>query len=265
MSHASPPDDPDDYEDPDDGVELELEPVDPAVLAADRSRAARKVEQVLGSVDLDEMVRNPYEGEGLGVDWQGWKSIRFTTRHLLILTAILAVAMSIGRSAGGVMLAFIAAVVGCGGGWFWVYREERRLAAAKEMRKEQLRAAGFGANRPPSAPVIDDVRNAVKLNPYANFKFQYSLRQLLGAMTVSAVVMGVLRLIGPGALSLGLGVIAILGLVIYAAGFEAPAIFILGWWVLLALYLFFGFVAALLPAKAALRHNAPTASITRRC
>ena len=60
---------------------------------------------------------------------------------------------------------------------------------------------------------------------------RFSLRSLMIAMTVAAVIFGMIHFLGgPGPTATILGLIAFLGLVIHAVGFEPPQSLILGWW-----------------------------------
>jgi hypothetical protein len=75
----------------------------------------------------------------------------------------------------------------------------------------------------------------------------FSLKQLFITMTVAAVMMALIASIGPDRMAIVLGLIALAGLVVQAAGVEAPAVVVLGWWLLLAMYLVVGLIAALRP------------------
>ena len=69
------------------------------------------------------------------------------------------------------------------------------------------------------------------------FRFQFSLRELLMTMTVAAVTLGILRLMGSAETAATLlGLVALFGLVIYAVGYEPPQVVVLGWWLTLVLY-----------------------------
>ena len=251
MPNANPP------LDDDDDAELELEPVDPEILEIERQRAQRKTDEAVARIDPDELFRE--EGEiGLGIDWEGWKRFRFTTRHLLILTAMLALVMTlfttVENPCSGIA---IICVIALGAGWYWVLRQERRQEADRARRREEFFAShgkrGEAATTEPA--VAEDV--AATTGPRFDFKFAFSLRELFIAMTVAAVVLGLLRLFGKDNMALALGVVALLGLVVQAAGFDAPRMIVLGWWILLVLYLAVGVLAALAPDEQAARRGAP--------
>ncbi|MCA9261435.1 MAG: hypothetical protein KDA61_19600 [Planctomycetales bacterium] len=233
MVHSpSSPSDPDDDE-------LELEPVDPEVLASERRRAEAKTTAAFERVNVDELIRE-HEGSD-DLDFELPKNFRFTTRHLLILTAIAAMVMALFQAQGGCMTAFILGVVGVSGGWIWVTILERRRDAQRRRRREALLH--------PERAAIDEVETSdIDADaPRRGFEFAFSTRQLLIAVTVAAAILGLLQIATPGAISLTMGLLALAGLAVNAAGFEPPREIVLGWWALLALYLLFGFVAAVLP------------------
>ena len=229
---------------PEDDDELELEPVDPEVLAAERRRTELKTQQALSSVDVEELVREEVPDDGLGVDWESFRQFRFTTRHLLILTAGLAVLMTLFTQADGCSAIFILGVVFVGGGWLWVLRHDRRIAARRTQRKEELLAGGYGSGMSP--PAAADMLDAPLPKPSSfDFKFAFSLKQFFIAFTAAAVMLGFIRIFGADKLSIVLGIIALLGLAANAIGLEAAPIVVFGWWLLLVLYLFVGLISAL--------------------
>jgi hypothetical protein len=70
-----------------------------------------------------------------------------------------------------------------------------------------------------------------------SFRPQFSIRQMFVLMTLSAVLLAMIRLLGgPAATASVLGLVALFGLVIYACGYEPPHTFVLGWWLILAMY-----------------------------
>jgi hypothetical protein len=61
-------------------------------------------------------------------------------------------------------------------------------------------------------------------------------------MTIAAVIMGLVHILGgmTPIVAMSLGTIALLGLVVHTFGFEVPPFLVLGWWVLLAMYVVLG-------------------------
>ena len=64
-------------------------------------------------------------------------------------------------------------------------------------------------------------------------------------MTVAAIVLGMMRLLGgPAVTASVLGLVSLLGLVVLAVGFEPPQIVVLGWWFIVLLYVVVSIFAA---------------------
>ena len=56
-------------------------------------------------------------------------------------------------------------------------------------------------------------------------------------MTVAAVVLGLIRVFGGAAITATLlGVFALIGLILLAVGYQPPQIVVLGWWLIILLY-----------------------------
>ena len=82
----------------------------------------------------------------------------------------------------------------------------------------------------------------------SEFKFQFSLRQVLITMAVAAVMLASLSIFGAKALTIALGVVALAGIAIQTFGlFDPPPIVVLGWWILLLMYLGLGLMTAFFP------------------
>lgn len=227
MGNADFPDDDDD--------ELELEPVDPEILAYEKSRASAKTDEALKKVEFDEIYEDPEHDPLLDVD--KLRQFRFQTKHLLMLTAALAVVLALFQIVDSACSAIaILVVVVLTAGWGYVIRRER----AERRRKDRLRAEFEAGRRPVDIPLPDMPE---EVEPQASeFRFSFSTKQLLLTITGAAIAMGMLTLIpNKGAVAMLLGLVAILGLVIHAVGFEPPAIVVLAWWMLLVCYLLLGF------------------------
>lgn len=233
----------------DDDAELELAPIDPDVLASERARHQRKIDDVVSRVDVDELVRETSIDDDLKIDWEGWKSFRFSTIHLLGLTAALAVLLTVLRSPQRGLAFFILIILALAGGWYWVLSKERILANAREARKKELIAKGFGtafANHEAAKVAAAEFEPA---RPLRGFRFSFSIAQVLITMTVAAVAMTLLHLVGGQVLSLSLGLLAAAGFLVYMLGFEVAPILVFGWWMLLLLYLIVGVITALASGK----------------
>jgi hypothetical protein len=241
----------------DDEGELELEPVDPEILAIERQRAQHRTEAAVGRIDVDELYGDASHHSDLGVDLSGLRQFRFTTRHLLILTAVLAIVLSLYIRLRACMSLFVLGVVAVAGGWIWVWRQERQRDIERARRREE-----FFSGALPSPTSLEAAEAALE-PPARRFDvhFGFSLRELLITMTVAAVAVGLLRWLGPEVLALVLGVVAVVGLVVHFAGFEPPGLVVLGWWLLLVIYLAVGaWLVAAADAKAAGRRVLPDSS-----
>jgi cbb3-type cytochrome oxidase subunit 3 len=233
---ATPPDD------DDDDYELELEAVDPEVLQHARERAARQVQQTEARAERLETFEAPSEADTIGFD--DFKGVRFTTRHLLIATAILAVLMSIVKLGGGCNGLFFAGMLALGYGWWFVLRKERKEQAERERRRLEIDARMATARKTAEGESAESSARMAGLEPADEelppekpaLTFSFSLKQLFWAFTVVALILGLAFLVGPDHASWMLGTIAVLGLAIHVMGFELPGIIVFGWWVLLVVY-----------------------------
>jgi len=200
------------------------------------------VQETQARAEILETYDTPSEADTLTLD--DFKGFRFTTRHLLIATAVLAVFMSVVTLGGGCNGLFIAALASLAYGWWFVLRKERKERLERERRRLEIDAR-IAASRKNAAgePVASTARMAglepaeeelVPEKPALSFSF--SLKQILWAFAVAAVVLAVAMLLGPDNASLILGLIAVIGLAIQVMGFELPGIIVFGWWILLVLY-----------------------------
>jgi hypothetical protein len=211
----------------DDGDEYELEPVDPEILARERERGEQQTRQAGAAVDVDQVYRET-EATDL-ITWDDLQGFRFTIRHLLIATAVLAIVMTLVKIADCLGM-FIVAVIALAVGWFFVLRKERRIRSERERRLAEL---GL-----PDAETLPAKAQAVEVSVAPAFRFSFSMKEMFIALTAAAVVFGLVRMLGgPENAAVVLGTIALVGLVVQLLGFEAPPLVILGWWLLLVLYI----------------------------
>jgi hypothetical protein len=233
--------------DDDDDAELELAPIDPEILAHERRRADQKTQTVLEKIDVDELFeQSAHTDFDLGTF--NWKQFRFTTRDLMIATAGLAVVLTVFQLAGACNAIFWLTAVALGAGFFWVNLQERRREAERQRMKEEF-LAGV---RKTSASASAEAESAEAATPRKRFevKFSFSMKELFATMTVAVVVVFLLQLMGPHNLAWILGMIAIAGIIANIAGFEAAPIIVLGWWLLLVVYLLVGLAAIFTEGKA---------------
>jgi hypothetical protein len=254
---------PDKPVDDDDDFELELEPVDPDVVAHVQQRARAKTDEAISSVDADELFRKPVHSD-LSVDWQFLSQFRFSTRHLLMLTAILAIILTLQQQLGGCNSIFIVAVVLLGAGWFYVLRVEQKQDAERARQREEF-LAQMKAGKPatPLDATTEAAASPISAEPFRrwNVKVSFSLKEIFITMTVAAVVLGLIRAFGANNMAIVLGLIALIGLVVQAAGFDAPRMVVLGWWMLLVLYLLVGLVAAIVGEDDTASRSVPQSNV----
>jgi hypothetical protein len=231
----------------DDDFELELEPVDPEIVAHQQQRAQAQTEAAVTKATFDELYEHPPEHQDYDIDFSQLRKFRFTTRHLLILTAILAIGLTLYLQLGGCMALFVMAAAAVGCGYFVVYRKERRERLELERRREEFLAKG--ASPAKSAADDDGPWAADEAEPRQEFRFAFSLKQLMITLTAAAVLLTVLRFVDVNILTLTLGLVALVGLAVQTFGFYEPRPgVVLAWWLLLVLYLGLGLLAAFFPS-----------------
>lgn len=245
-------------DDDDDDLELELEPVDPDIVAHQRARVEQKNEEIAARIDVKELFPDR-EYSDLDVDWSSLKQFHFTTQHLLGLTAIVAIVMSLYLRIQGCSTLFVVGVVAVAAGWFYVMRLERRQEAERERLRAEFLARGptpVGVGGTTNAPAVKEAAPTDAVveppRPRIDLKFAFSLKEALITMTVAAVTLGLIRWQGVDRMAIVLGLVALVGLIVQATGFQAPRIVVLGWWLLLVMYFFLAlYEAANLPKKSA--------------
>jgi hypothetical protein len=249
----------------DDDAELELEPPDAEVLAAEERRAKEAIEATMLSVDIDEIYRQSDRGrEGEILDkWARDFRFQFQVKHLLVATAVLAIVLTLWRLqilGTALVLLFMIAVATT---YFYVQWQERKQQQEADRRRREMYArqreyfekrnrgpaktgGGAVAVEPPPPPLRNEADVAwQEAAARQKLRFQFSLKQMLAAMISAAIIFGLVRVLGgPANTATMLGMLALVGLVVHAAGFEPPEIIILGWWLILVLYVFLSIVAA---------------------
>jgi hypothetical protein len=246
----------------DDDAELELEPPDAEVIAAEERRAKEAIEATMMTVDVNEIYRNADQRDDREIldNWVRNFRFQFQVKHLLIATAVLAIAMTLWRlQIFGTVLVLLF-MISIGAAYFYVVWQEKKQQQEADRRRQEMyarqRAYFERRSRGPATdaeaqpeqaagplPNEADARQEVAVRP--RFRFQFSLRQLLIAMASAAVLFGLMRFFGgPANTATMLGMLALTGLVIHAAGLDPPEIVILGWWLILVLYVVMSIVAA---------------------
>lgn len=248
---------------PEDDDELELEPVDPEIIAHRQERVQHVVESAVKRIDVDELYEGQSSYSDLELDLSGLKSFRFTTRTLLLLTAILAIGMTVYLQWGGCMVVFVGMLAAVAVGWYWVSKLDRQQELERARRREEFfaakgqPAAGAAAATVGSpskaaspfdpelaAPAAVEAEPAEK-RPFFDVKFAFSMQELFITMTAAAIAMGLSLLMPREYLAMILGLVALGGLITNASGYEPPRLVVLGWWLLMVFYLAVGLFAAM--------------------
>jgi hypothetical protein len=253
--------------DADRGDEYEIEPPDPEVLAGEDRRAQDTIESVRMSVDIDEIYREVERERGREIleSWFRNFHFRFQVKHLLIATAVLAILLTLYRL-GLMALVVVAVMLSIAGVFLYLQWQEKKYQDEADRRRQEMyarRRAQLGKKTPPGqegvAAAEESIEPIAPLPPLPNevdeiwqkarakreFHFRFSMQQLMVAMTAAAVIFGLVHLGGTPTATTLLGLIALFGLVIYALGFEPAEIVVLGWWLILVMYVLLSIVGAM--------------------
>ena len=253
-----PPEDDDDFE-------LELEPVDPEIIAHRQERVQHTVESAAKKIDVDELYEPRSDYSDLELDLSGLKSFRFTTRTLLLLTAVLAVGMTIRLMFGGCMLIFVAMLVTVALGWYWIGILERKQEAERLSRREafnarmaahpkspaaQAAATAQAAEPKPASPFDDGApTEEPEKRPFFDVDFAYSMQELLITSAAVAVAFGLLTWITKGHSPIVFGLVALAGIASLAVNFKPHRLVVLAWCALMVIYVGYGLVTMMMPVK----------------
>ncbi len=239
-----------DHDPANDDDELELEPIDPTILKHQQERTKRQSREAEDAFDINASYDDQNDPDD-PIDLEQLKKFRFTTRHLLIVTALLAMVMTMYIRLDGCMGLFVSGCIALGAGWWFVLREESRrlekIAASREEIAQRLvsrRAVEDGKPVPTPLPKIE-AKELEKLNAdwqrendaQPAFRFAFSMKELLITLTVAALILGFAQILGLQSAAMLLGFVALAGLLVQAFGVELPPLIVLGWWMLLVLYI----------------------------
>ncbi|MEX2317931.1 MAG: hypothetical protein WD669_12310, partial [Pirellulales bacterium] len=240
----------------DDDQEYEVEPPDADVLALEQRRAQEVVEAFETSIDVDEIYRDmARRNDPVSIKLPDTFRFRFQIKHMLIATAVVAIVLTMWRV--GMLVNFMGVILlsVLGGALAYVELQEqrrwmeaeRRWAEKYERRRQYLeRPARPRPHKAEAATIYDDLpfdspRPVTEAPLPPSFRFQFSLMQLMAAMTLAAVVLGVTHMLGgPAIAAMLLGFIALIGLAVHALGADPPQFVVLGWWLILVLYIMLG-------------------------
>jgi hypothetical protein len=254
--------------DADDGDEYELEPPDADVIAGEERRAQEVIEASQATIDIDEIYRDAarQRSDEILDNWlRDFKfRFQFQIKHLLIATAVLAIVLTLAKWGALGTIAVIGVMLTVAALFFYFQwqekkaedeaaRRRREMYARRRAHHEKMSGAGQPKPAPMSAPPLaaDSATTSdaewEKATTREKFRFRFSVRELLIAMTTAAIIFGLIRALGgPSNTATVLGFVALLGLIIHALGFEPPNVVVLGWWLVLVLYVALSVFAAAL-------------------
>jgi hypothetical protein len=244
--------------------EYELEGPDPAVLAAEQRRKDEALAALQRSIDIDEVYREQEHSRSSEI-LQDWAKkfrggLRFQVKHMLIATAVVAIGLTLWRLemlGTALVLLVMFSIIGV---YLYLQWKEKQYQDEVAVRRRELYARRREAQNNPSAvedrrpasqqtvasPLEDEVdqiwKEAMKGQ---EFRFQFSLAQMMLTMMGAAVALGVISILGPQNAATVLGLVALIGLVAHAIGFEPPPLVALGWWLLLLFYVLLSFLTVI--------------------
>jgi hypothetical protein len=257
-------------DDDDDGEDYELEPPDASVLAAEEQRAKDVIEASQATVDIDEIYRDAgrQRSEEIVENWMRdlKQGFRFQVKHLLFVTAALAIVLTLAQWLGFGAVVVLLVMFSVGGVYFYLQWQEKKAQDDAHQRRQEMfnrqRAHFEKTSGRSAANDVDEFVTSASASGAAtqsmyddpilqetttrpSFSFQFSMSQLMIAITVAAVIFGLVHLSGASNAATLLGFVALIGLIVHALGFDPPAVVVLGWWLILVLYVMLSIAAAL--------------------
>jgi hypothetical protein len=247
-------------DDADDGGDYELEPPDADVLAGEERRAREAIEETRAAIDIDEIYRDA-DRERSSEILEGWARdfrFRFQVKHLLIATAVLSIVLTLYKLEMLGTAVVLLVMISVAGLYFYLQWQEKKAQDEANHRREAVYARRRAQFKRMTGEAADDdasesgvekaIPKAAEPLPSAvdeawqqamaeeKFRFRFSLAELMFAMTTAAIIFGLVQILGGEVAATMLGFIALFGLVIHALGVEPPGVVVLGWWMILALY-----------------------------
>ena len=222
------------------GDELELEPVDPEILENQRRRVKSRARELEDRVDIEELFESAEQTDPITLN--EFKQFQFNTRHMLAVTALLAVAIAAGSRLGACAGMFAAVLLLLAAGWWLVTQKER---AQRVQRRREMEQRGAAYRAATDGNLSEAPQSLIAPKPRPALSFAFSLKQLLGTFAIAAVALVLTHSLGKAEnAALLLGFVALAGLLVHALGFDPPPVVILGWWLTLVLYILTEILAA---------------------
>jgi hypothetical protein len=251
-----------------DDTELELEPVDPQILAAAKQRAEEAVIAASQAINIDQIYRDlEHPDPQLPSELLENFRFQFQLKHLLVAMAVIALLVTVisrmSQSAlvGLFMIGFM--LIAYAGTAYFYLQDRRRQQEADRRRQEMYAArraqpgyrnpladaAATGSARGPAARKLtpEDYARAgvlVESKP-TRLIDRLTVNQWLTAGCIIATLFGIMYLVGgPQNCAVMFGVLAVLGLTANVLGWEQPDVLLFVWWVALAVSIAMGMVMA---------------------
>lgn len=229
--------DPDNNDDDSDD-DYELEDVDPSIDEQKRQQAQQQFQEASQALDVNEFYAEYEKGLELKTVLDEF-NFRFQIRHIMLLTAGVAVLLSLWKIANFAGLILLALVV-LGVAHYYIAQREKRHKEQIQAKRDKLVDAVRRQRAGEASDAAVDVQTTIEEihaeAARADFKFSFSMKQVMVAMTVACLVLGI-SVILPVKLAAGLlGLLAVLGIVGHAIGYDFPPIVSFGWWMVMSMY-----------------------------
>lgn len=233
--------------------EYELEEPDEEAEERRRQAVAASRPPVIDVDALYTEAERDYGGELL----ENWvRNFRLRAEHLFIAPAVLVIAVALVQLKLFWTAVIVLVMAFVGGLYFYLTLQERQRQAELDRQRDELyakRRKHFAARAPGALPdpesSISAAATAVEQSfadddhqePTAArepFRLQFSLRSVAVIIAILAAVLGMTRWLGgPDVTAATLGLIALVGLIVYATDAQPPWMVVLTWWLALLLYL----------------------------
>jgi hypothetical protein len=160
------------------------------------------------------------------------------------LVAVITAAMNAAGPATTIVLGALFCLAGALAYMAW--REHQRHERLEVRRKQIFERARLARAGVPAAelPQIDVVDTSEPIIERTSIQFAPSRAELISTIVISAIIFCLIYFAGSSSAALLLGVVALGGLVVHAVGFEPPGTVILGWWLILVMYVLMSLLSA---------------------
>lgn len=230
--------------------EYELESLDGRGIDVREQLAREEVRRAASAIDINEAYdrqkADPISWPPEGIQF------RFQIKHLLIGTAIFAIFMSMVQIRGLIAALVSLAMMSLISAHLYIAWQERQREEeiSRKRRADRIRSQGL-AEGLSDAQIEAEIAEEVGPPPAERqFTFNFSLKQVMIAMTASAVLLWLIQLTGGAYLiAVVFGLIALAGLAANLIGYEPPPTVAIGWWILLMCYVLFSMIAPSLMAS----------------